>query len=163
MAAGSGSGNNPRRPEYGPDEAHAHGEEDTMRGLTSGMLAVALLPTVLPTAAAAQAHDEEFLRRGRIVFELFSQGRLDELWEYFGPEMRGMAVSVAQFGKFRENVLARFGRETELIGEAVVHADDLIVYERRGRFEHAERPVLVRWSFHPDGLVARFHIGEDGS
>lgn len=134
-----------------------------MRTLTPCLIAVAFLPVFRPAPAAGQAHDEEFLRRGRVVFELFSEGKLDALWDYFGPEMRGMAVSVGQFGKFRENVLARFGKETELIAEEVVHADDLIVYERRGRFDRAERPVLVRWSFHPDGTVAKFHMGEDES
>ena len=111
-----------------------------------------------PPSVCAQAPDTTYLARGRSVFALFTNDKLQQLWAQFGPEMRGMARSVSRFEGFRKTILTRYGKETKVLQESVEHEGDLIVYVRESRFDKAHTPVQVRWSFHPDGKVAAFQF-----
>ena len=127
-----------------------------MRTAVFVLLAIGISLGAAARPARAQAPDSTYLARGRTVYALFTNDKLDELWEHFGPEMHAMAVSVPRFEQFRKTILDRFGKETKLLDEHVEHQDSLIVYVRESRFEKVDEPVNVTWAFHPDGKVAKF-------
>lgn len=94
------------------------------------------------------------LERGRALTTWFHEGRTEELWSRFSPELRALFGSRAGLRDFQAQVEREAGTEAEVLDERVIPwLEGSDVYSRTARFSRGEVPVRVEWNFDPGGTV----------
>ncbi len=99
------------------------------------------------------------LVRGRQLTDLFYSGQLGQLWDTFAPDLKKGWGSLADFRAYREDGLAQFGAETNVVKEQVVRDGGVTYYTRQAIFERGpEDGWTVIFGLDPAGNVREFGI-----
>lgn len=123
-------------------------------------MGLALLAAALPIAAqdqpAADARQSAVQEVARSYTQDFYRGELEKIHGQFSAEMKE-SVTLQKLTAIHQQLVTRFGKEAELLGEDLADQGDVIGYRRTARFE--EGTVLeVLWAVRPDGEIAGFFI-----
>lgn len=119
----------------------------------AALLAGCASDPVLGTPAGAPP-----LELGRRYTAWFHDGRTDELWKVFSPEMRRSVGKVDELRAFRAGVEREMGTETGVVGEIVVRWLGSSIYTRTSSFSLAAAPVWTQWVVTTEGMVAGFEV-----
>ncbi|WP_445392542.1 M23 family metallopeptidase [Stenotrophomonas pavanii] len=107
------------------------------------------------TGAAAATDPRQ---QGATLTAQFYEGHIDALWERMTPQMRAGLQSPQNLVALREQVLAGWGAETELVSEKVEKAEGYDTYLRQARFAKSQAIIQVLWAIDADGRIAGFYI-----
>jgi hypothetical protein len=110
----------------------------------------------LPGPAVSQ--DDQALEQGRELTRLFYEEKADSLWERLSAPMREVFGGLSGLKSFRQQAGAQLGPETAIISETTESAGNDRVYTRTAHFQNVPDPILVRWSFDPNGSVTGFLV-----
>ena len=119
----------------------------TMRGIRA-VTVLALL-----AACGGTPKQDPMIAQGRIYTDWLLNGRLEQLYAKFSPEMRKTFSSVAELSSFVSATTAELGPERGEPVERMATMGTTRVYTRTARFERASRPVEVQWTLDPSGQV----------
>lgn len=94
------------------------------------------------------------LERGRALTAWFYEGRTEELWSRFSPELRAVFGSRAGLRRFRAEVERGAGAEGEVLEERVIPwLEGGDVYSRTAAWTRSAAPVRVEWTSDARGTV----------
>ena len=119
----------------------------TMRGIR----AVTVL--TLLAACGGTPKQDPMIDQGRTYTDWLLNGRLEELYAKFSPEMRKTFSSVAELSSFVSATTTELGAQRGEPVERVTTMGQTRVYTRTAQFERASRPVEVQWTLDPAGQV----------
>ncbi|VUM23536.1 M23 family metallopeptidase [Stenotrophomonas maltophilia] len=105
---------------------------------------------------AAAAADPR--QQGAALTTQFYEGHIDALWERMTPQMQAGLQSPQNLVALREQVLAGWGAETELVSEKVEKVDGFDTYLRQARFARSPDVIQVLWAIDADGRIGGFYI-----
>ncbi len=105
---------------------------------------------------AAAAADPR--QQGAALTTQFYEGHIDALWERMTPQMQAGLQSPQNLVALREQVLAGWGAETELVSEKVEKVDGFDTYLRQARFARSPDLIQVLWAIDADGRIGGFYI-----
>jgi len=88
---------------------------------------------------------------GRELTIEFYGNRLDSLWPRFASPMHELFGSPLGLADFHAQVESQLGREARVVTETVTLWLGSTIYSRIAEFERFRKPVLIQWSFEPDG------------
>ena len=119
----------------------------TMRGIRA-VTVLALL-----AACGGTPKQDPMREQGRLYTDWLLNGRLEQLYAKFSPEMRKTFPSVAELSSFVSATTAGLGAQRGEAVERVTAMGDTRVYTRTAAFERAPRPVEVQWALDRSGQV----------
>ena len=119
----------------------------TMRGIRA-VTVLALL-----AACGGTPKQDPMREQGRLYTDWLLNGRLEQLYAKFSPEMRKTFPSVAELSSFVSATTAGLGAQHGEAVERVTAMGDTRVYTRTAAFERAPRPVEVQWALDRSGQV----------
>lgn len=93
------------------------------------------------------------LERGRVLTAWFHEGRTEELWSRFSPELRAVFGSESGLRRFRAEVERGAGTEGEVMEERVIPWLEGDVYSRTAAWTRSAVPVRVEWTSDARGTV----------
>jgi hypothetical protein len=100
----------------------------------------------------------DFLQRGRDFTNLFYNGKTSDIWMNLSPQMKKLFGGEDGILGFQLQIKGESGAETAVIGEHVSLQGGVVVYERMVTYQKSVTPMLVQWTFDPDGSVLGFSI-----
>ncbi|ALA85397.1 peptidase M23 [Stenotrophomonas maltophilia] len=106
--------------------------------------------------SAAEATDPR--QQGAMLTAQFYEGHVDALWERMTPQMQVGLQSPQSLVALREQVLAGWGAETELVSEKVEKVDGFDTYLRQARFARSPAIIQVLWAIDAEGRIGGFYI-----
>lgn len=95
---------------------------------------------------------------GRQCTADFYEGRVEQVWERFGPAMKSALGSADKLKAFREQVTGQLGEESAVESETVTASGPVQTYVRVARFSRFPEPIEIVWSFGDAGSVEGFYI-----
>jgi hypothetical protein len=98
------------------------------------------------------------LTDGRTYTAWLFQGRFDQLWQRFSPEMRRTFTSAAELAAFADHTVGQLGAERGTAEERLSQEDTVRVYTHAASYEHAPGRVLVQWTLDRAGAVTGLFI-----
>lgn len=116
-----------------------------------GIRAVTVL--TLLAACGGTPKQDPMIDQGRTYTDWLLNGRLEQLYAKFSPEMRKTFSSVAELSSFVSATTAELGAQRGEPVERVTTMGDTHIYTRTAQFERASRPVEVQWTLNPSGEV----------
>jgi hypothetical protein len=116
-----------------------------------GIRAVTVL--ALLAACGGTPKQDPMVDQGRTYTDWLLNGRLEQLYAKFSPEMRNTFSSVAELSSFVSATTAELGAQRGKPVERVTMMGNTHVYTRTAQFERASRPVEVQWTLDPSGQV----------
>jgi hypothetical protein len=116
-----------------------------------GIRAVTVL--ALLAACGGTPKQDPMREQGRLYTDWLLNGRLEQLYAKFSPEMRKTFPSVAELSSFVSATTAGLGAQRGEAVERVTAMGDTRVYTRTAAFERAPRPVEVQWALDRSGQV----------
>ncbi|AEQ50739.1 peptidoglycan DD-metalloendopeptidase family protein [Pelagibacterium halotolerans] len=117
------------------------------------------LPAVLLAALAVPAVAQEaVLEMGRERSEAFLAGDLEPIWDDMTPQMQEGLGSLEDFSTFHRQIATELGEETAILDEEAATEGEFAVYTRIGEWSSIDTPIVMQWSFDPEGMIAGFFI-----
>lgn len=118
-----------------------------------------MAPLVLSLLAfGGLAATQDTRQEGASLTSQFYQGQVDALWERMAPQTQVVFGSKQRLVAVREQILAAWGEETEVISESVSTHGGHDIYLRQVRFKSIPDIIAVTWTFDGQGKVVAFTI-----
>jgi murein DD-endopeptidase MepM/ murein hydrolase activator NlpD len=128
--------------------------------LLARLFAVLVVSFSVFIGAAAAADPRQ---QGATLTTQFYEGHIDALWERMTPQMQAALQSRQSLAALREQVIAGWGAETEVVGEKVGSADGHDTYLRQVRFQKSPGIIEVLWAFDAEGRISGFYLRPEQS
>jgi hypothetical protein len=109
-------------------------------------------------ATSLMAAETNFLSRGQLFSEQFLAGDTGGIWNAMTPEMREALESASKFSEFSITVLGRAGEPGQILNEELNEHQGYYIFRQIRSFGKVEQPIVLQWSFDPDGRIAGFYI-----
>jgi hypothetical protein len=112
-------------------------------------------------AATAVMDSAQAVAKARDLRAAFNLSNTDALWRSFDDRMKGAMGDKEKFAGVLEKILGTTGRAFDCPSEVASRAEGLWVVDSKCKFEKAEAPLNMEFSFNDDGSVAGFWIKPD--
>jgi murein DD-endopeptidase MepM/ murein hydrolase activator NlpD len=122
------------------------------------MIRSLLAAAVLLFSAAPLIADNAVLADGRQRSQAFFDRDLQSLWNAMTPEMRAGFGTVDALKKFRDDLEAGFGKETDPVEEKTLEHQGFDIYTRTARWTKSPAPVVMQWTFDGEKRIAGFFV-----
>ena len=109
-------------------------------------------------AATAVMDSAQAVAKARDLRAAFNLSNADALWRSFDDRMKGAMGDKEKFAGVLEKILGTTGRAFDCPSEVASRAEGLWVVDSKCKFEKAEAPLNMEFSFNDDGSVAGFWI-----
>lgn len=119
------------------------------------LIAILVLSLMVSNGIAATQDPRQ---QGARLTTQFYQGHADALWARMTPLMQAAFGSKQSLLTAKEQVLAAWGEETEVISETVSASGGNDIYLRQARFKNSPDIIDVTWTFDAQGKVVGFTI-----
>lgn len=125
--------------------------------MTGSVRALALaLATASFACAGDTPPDTSPMALGQTYTDWFYNGRVDELWGRFTPELQSAFGARDSLRVYRERTVGELGPETGAPREAISENGRTLVYARVSDFERAPDPMLLEWAIDSAGAISGF-------
>lgn len=104
--------------------------------------------------AGAQMNTEEVKERGRALVAMWWDADGDALWEAMSEGFQAQLGNIETLIQSRDDLVAEFGEEAEVLEEIVLPAGPNMAYWRIVDLEQGPEPFVIHLVLQPDGQMA---------
>lgn len=117
-----------------------------------------LLAALAAAFAVPAFAQDATLDMGRERSDAFLAGDLEPIWDAMTPQMQEALGSLEDFSAFHGQIGTELGEETAILEEDATAMGDFSVYTRIGEWSLIDSPIVMQWSFDPEGMIGGFFI-----
>ncbi len=104
----------------------------------------------------------DFLQAGRDYTNLFYEGKANEIWQDLSPDMKKVLSEPGAILGMQLEMKGEDGDETKVLSEHILlEQQNFVTYQRVVMYQKLTIPMLIQWTFDPNGVIVGFFIKGD--